>query len=553
MRSLLFLAVLPLPAFADTFAVSPKVASALVTGQGGVVTYAADLAIPEGRHQVTLRLPSTDALNGVTGIRLPDGLQLVAQTFAQSRAAPPLRVLSDRQQAARDARIAAERDLAAHERRKAGLEAQISAADLRVTLAQQTAQSGLSGENPPTAEELTAMATALAELVRDASDEIARLTPQLLTLEPETARLEKALIQAQAAEAALIADAVQPSGLLTLTVNADTPVNGPLEVDNVEFVFWNPSYSFDLTHDGAKGSLILQRKAVVSYADPYGGFQEPLYPWTNIDLTLTTANLSDRTVTDIPRPQLMRLIDQASRKRLGSTSYSVDRLEAELAEEPAVTVVDTQSVNYTGQSVEFSLGSGHSVDPYADQGTFDIDQVNLPVDLFAMANAAQDSHAYLYTELTNQSPGILLAGSGLLKVNGAIIGDIFLPTLLPGQAEPLGLGPLHGIRIDRTTLSVQEGEGGIITSRSEVERNFRTDVTSALGYSIDLRLLDVVPTSENEDLVITSRMRPNPDTERRDGKRGVLEWVLPMDPGQSRTVEFGYRMQWPGDKVPVPK
>ncbi|MEM7440926.1 MAG: DUF4139 domain-containing protein [Pseudomonadota bacterium] len=554
LRHLFLFAVLPLPVFADTIEVTPTVRSALVTGQSGIVTYSADVALPEGRHQVTLRLP-TEGGNGVTGIRLPTGVVLVGQTFNSSRATPADRVLTPRQSAARDARIAAEAALAAHQAKRAEIEAQIAAARVQVTLAEQTAKSGLTGDKPPTAAELTAMAAALAETMQAAQAQISRLQPVLLALNPETVALTEARDRAIAAEDALIAEDVQRSGLLTLTVDASGTVDGSLEIDNREPVYWSPRYSFDLRHDGDQGTLTIHRQAVVSHTTSYGSFAEPLYPWADIKLTLTTASLSDQTQTAIPRPQPKSLADKTVRKQVTSRVYSEEPEPAELVIVAEEVSLDEYlgRVTYTGQSVEFDLGSGHSLDPYADQSSFDIDTVSLPVSLFAMANAARDSHAFLYTNLTNESAGILLAGSGLLKVNGAIIGDISLPKLLPGQEEPMGLGPLHGIRLDRRTVSVQEGEGGIITSRSEVERAFTTEITSALDYAIDLRLLDVVPTSENEDLVITATTRPRPQTDRRDGKRGVLEWVLPMAPGAAEQVAFGYTMKWPADVIPVDK
>ena len=147
----------------------------------------------------------------------------------------------------------------------------------------------------------------------------------------------------------------------------------------------------------------------------------------------------------------------------------------------------------------------------------------------------------------------LLAGSGTLIRDGTAIGTISLPTLLPGQSEPMGFGPLYGVRLERRVLRVQEGDSGLISTRSEEERRYRTIITSALDHEMDLRLVDVLPTSESEDLRIEMSASPRPTTEARDGKRGVLEWQFTLDPGTEKTVDFGFRMQWPAEKTVIPR
>lgn len=562
MRFLVPLALLPLPAFAETLPLDARVEAALITGNGGVVTYGADVTVPKGRHMLTLRLPLDARADeaAITDIRLPDGLTLVAQTFARTRVAPADRVLTDRQTAARQARIAAQEALGRHQAETAAIEASVRAAGLQVTLAEAAAKAGLStGSSAPSAEDLASVATQIAAMTVAAESERARLQLQLKMLQPETARLELALRQARAREDAAIAEAVQPSGLLTLTVDADTGAAGRVAIDNREPVNWRPAYAFDLMRDGAQGTMQIHRQAIVSYAaHSYGEFVEPLYQWSDISLTLTTADLSARTDAAIPLPRPMRLIDKPSASRVSggyAKSSALDVTGAPMPEpliEMRAEDAAARGVSHSGQTVVFALGDGQTLDRYSDSATFDIDTVSIPVPLYAMANAATDSHAYLYADLENTSPGIILSGRGLLRVNDAVVGTISLPTLLPGQQEPLGLGPLYGLRIDRSTLSVQEGEGGLISARTDLEQRYRTVATSALDHAIDLHLLDVVPTSENEDLRIALTTRPTPATESRDGKRGVIEWVLPMAPGAEQTVEFGYRMQWPGDKLPMP-
>lgn len=542
----------PHGAQAEEVALSPRVSAAVVTGNGGIVTYSAALALPEGRHRLDMRLPAdADTLE----IRLPDGLRALSEARTVRRAGPAERRLTERQQAAREARIAAERALEAHRERIARLEAQRSAALARATLAEATAKSGLGGGDAlPDAETLSSLARAIGETVAEARAEAAGLAREIAALGPETDALQRRLREAREREAALIPEALEPSGILSLEVVASGAIDGRLEVDTREAVSWAPRYAFELTQEGAVGHLVIRRRAEVFHNS--GAFQ-PLYPWDSVDLTLSTANLANRMMTPVPTPRILRLVEKGARRSSADYGAALATRKAEAAMDGAMEPMvapeapPAPSILQLGQTVLFALGPGQRLDMLADSTVFEIDTVALDVALYAMANAAQDAHAFLYTDLENASTGVLLAGAGPLVRDGTPFGTVHLPTLLPGQVEPLGLGPLHGLRLERTTLSVQEGDSGLITSRSEEEHRFRTVITSALDYPIELRLLDVVPTSESEDLVIEVSASPRPATQARDGARGVLEWRLEMGPGQERRVDFGYRMVWPADKEPV--
>ncbi len=392
------------------------------------------------------------------------------------------------------------------------------------------------------------MVTLLGDRARTALKEVSSAKTKLAALVRKRSDLVEAVEIAKAAVEAATPE-YDGMALLTIAVQVDSAFAGALRIESLEPVSWKPVYTVDIEQDKTSGVLKLHRKAQVQRVG-VGGAYKPFESWNDVSLVLSTAKLDESNATREPYPQIRGLQDKSSKEyaRLRSAEYD----SPEPMMEPIVEVVEEAGglgANFqAGQVLEFDLGGGHTL-PWEPDGTlFTLDTLEIPIDFFAQANAARDDFAYLYTDITNASSALLLEGSGKLFRNGSLIGTITMPRLLPGQTEPLGLGPLYGIQIERTTKKVEQGQAGFITSSSEVDRQYRTTATSALDYPIMLKLLDVVPVSQDEDLEIDLDTNPNPTETNRDGKRGVLAWDLDLQPGETTVVDFGYQMSWPAEK-----
>ena len=92
MRTLLsaLLLTTAIPAFADTISLNTDVTAALITGQGGVVTYSAVATLPAGRHTLIAHLPDSRYGEGPLDINFAEatGIRILSQTTATQFAEP---------------------------------------------------------------------------------------------------------------------------------------------------------------------------------------------------------------------------------------------------------------------------------------------------------------------------------------------------------------------------------------------------------------------------------------------------------------------------------
>jgi len=463
---------------------------------------------------------------------------------------------SPAEQAAQDALNTALTAQRAFEQTYEAKQADLNAATTQLKLLQVTAETGFgTPDNGFTAEQLIGVAAALADTTKSATIALATAKTELAAMATQRTDLAKDVDHARNNLAAVTPQDHVDLAQINTQIEVTSAQTVTVELDNLEAAQWAPTYTAELTQDGDKGTLKLHRKAWVSLGNEG---EKPLDGWDAVDITLSTANLKDETDTFIPRPDIQALIDANRLRKSKSVSGVTLRSQDGAVEEPVVGVMEfveehSYGTSFAGQTLLFTIGGKSNIDWTTDVAAFNIDTLSFDLDLYAMANAARDDTAFLYTDLKNDTGGVILAGPVQLHRDGTLIGETSLPQLVPNQDEPIGLGPLYGIQIKRDTLSVEEGDSGFITSKSEINREYSTTLTSSLNYDMPTKLLDVIPTSENEDLVIRMNASPRPSEENRDGKRGVLVWDLNLGAGDSETVTFGYQMKWPSGQIPISK
>ena len=77
---------------------------------------------------------------------------------------------------------------------------------------------------------------------------------------------------------------------------------------------------------------------------------------------------------------------------------------------------------------------------------------------------------------TNASGERILPAEASLYVDGRLISDSYVNQIVPGAETELGFGPIHGLRLTRTTLDRNEGDRVIITRSNEITETVRIDV-----------------------------------------------------------------------------
>jgi len=94
-------------------------------------------------------------------------------------------------------------------------------------------------------------------------------------------------------------------------------------------------------------------------------------------------------------------------------------------------------------------------------------------------------------------------------------------------------------------LRREMGDTGLVT-RSETQTESRIfSVTNLMDTVQTVRAIYSLPFSEQEDLRITNRTKPNPDQIDVDDNRNRAAWDLVLQPSEVRAVTIDTSVQWP--------
>ncbi|MEL6465870.1 MAG: DUF4139 domain-containing protein [Pseudomonadota bacterium] len=534
MRLAMILALLPLPALADTFVLQAPPVAATVYAQGALVSRRSAIELPAGQHRIELRDMDPDLSLDAMDIRLT-GATITARSWIARPDTPYRAPRTPDWVAAKDALDAATEALAA-------LDDQIAIA-LTSAQAAQDQIVFLNGLTVPDS------ATFDVETLRSIGQFIARdgtaarVTINAAEAEARQLRQDRPDLEFAVAEAQAALDAVTPTNTspatLSLEVSVPQPIQAALDLSYLTGgVSWAPAYDISLTNDT---TLSIARSAVVS--------QFTNEDWTDVQLTLSTLEPFAQSEPSRLRPQRRRIEDPVEQKRQVSRLQADSALGAAPIIEAPVIVEEIAAANFDGIGVSYALPTPVTIKARSEDLQIALDTLDMDATLSARAIPRFDDTAFRLAKVTNTTAEILLPGRALLYVDGQLVGGTQLDTLPPNAEADIFFGRVDGLRLTRTVLDRNEGDRGIISRSNEETEAVRIEVENLTDRVWDVAIRDAVPFSEQEDLVIDWSASPAPNVQAVDDRRGILEWQVTLQSGATQTISIDTTLTWPEGKV----
>jgi hypothetical protein len=388
-----------------------------------------------------------------------------------------------------------------------------------------TAVKGIEGS----AEELSSVAQMIGTEVLTARLAALAASAGLEAAEEEVSRAAVELARAEAAAATREADHTALSVMVTGT-------GGPGHLIVTHYVGdagWEPVYDMVLNRQG--GRVAVERGVLVSQASGED--------WRAVTLTLSTA----------------RPVEQAEPTPLWPEQRSVGDPYVADSEELAKGMADVgvmaeaapvmAEMAYQGDTVIYHYPGVVDLASGVEDLRLGLDRLDFAVEVVAQAVPRFDQTAFVMATLVNDSEEILLPGEAYLYRDGALTGMVSLDTLAPGASAEFGFGAVDGIRLKRDMPQRAEGDRGVFQSSTQIEEKAVLEVENLTGEAWPVRLLDMVPYSEQEELEISYDADPAASEADVDGKRGILAWEFDLAAGEKKAVRLDLLMSWPEGKV----
>ena len=353
----------------------------------------------------------------------------------------------------------------------------------------------------------------------------------------------KAGVQVAQAEAAVAALSHRDQDYVALSVAVSAKGGaGHLVVTHcVGDAAWAAVY--DMALDRKAGTLAVARGVLVSQ---YSGED-----WVGVDLTLSTARPSEQSAPSTLWPELRRIDDPVSEATIRGVIGDMGAMSEHMME-PAIVAKSqkmTATRSYQGDTVIYHYPAAVDLASGAENLRLALDALSFTPRVVAQAVPRLDATAFVVATLTNDSAEILLPGTVYLYRDGTLVGSSQLEALSPGDKTDLGFGAIDGIRLKRDMPQRAEGDRGIISTSTQIEERAMPEVENLTDEAWPLRVLDLAPYSEQEELEITSSAGPAITEADVAGKRAVLAWDFDLAPGEKAAITLESVTRWPEGKV----
>lgn len=533
------LAFFPSFALADDILLTSNVSDVTLYPEGAKIVRSVPFQAPAGSHVLQLiDLPQGTPMETVR-IKVT-GAAMGAVTLRDDYVPPAGDGESDAQKAARKEVERLQEAVRLKQDEAQAIRAAREAADTRITFLRQLGEG--QALNGVATEELRNIAQMVGEETLKARQAALQAEGAARAVDRAVQDLNEELAKAQAAWRALVPQD-SARNLVAVAVNGTAPMSGTLEVTYFDWrASWSPVY--DAYLDREAGKLTLKRGALVQ--------QDTGENWSGVALTMSTNAPSGAVEPGQLWPERKRITapEPRAKSRIGSLEGDalVGAAMAPMAE--PVIVEEAATVQFDGLSVTYSYPTKLNLASSADTVRIALGDQQFDAKIAALAVPKRDETAFLMAEFTNNSGELILPSAATqLFRDGVFVGQRSSGKPIPAGAEArLPFGAIEGLRLTRLT-DRNEGDYGVLSKSNQIKEKITLEVQNLTSESWPLRVLDQVPYSEQDDLVITWNAKPRPSKSNVDDLKGVMAWESVLEAGKTARITLNYSIEWPGDKV----
>lgn len=524
-----------LPADAEEIAARSRITAVTLYPHGASLSREISFTAPAGTHQLLLvDLPGETRAEAIR-MQGSDTVRAGAAWLRGERLFPRPEVMSAAQAAARQAIDAAQGAVDSAADALAGVQARIEAANAEIGFLSATRPEG-AGLTP---EALRALSAALAEGVGAARTRAIAAGSEARPLQKA---LEEALVALDLAQQAYDALPAPDEDYAALSVAVEVSSAGAHRLVMTQIIDnagWAPVYDLTLRR-GADPTVTLARGALVAQ---YTGED-----WQGVALTLSTSRPSEQAAAGTLYPDYREIYDPGAEREAQGKAGEVMMMEDGMAAEASAPMAPG-AAEMQGDVVVYRYEGRADIASGAENLRLTLDEIVLDARVFALAVPRLDRTAYVTAEITNTSGEVLLPGEMTLFRDGNLVGIGRMPLLAGGGDWTTGFGAIDGLLLERRMPEVLQGDRGFLsgaTDRSEVATLVARNLTDEPWQ---VRLLDQVPYSEQEDLEVSYQATPPASAQNVEGQRGILAWEFDLAAGETMEITLESLMSWPEGKA----
>jgi uncharacterized protein (TIGR02231 family) len=339
---------------------------------------------------------------------------------------------------------------------------------------------------------------------------------------------------------------MKPTGEITVQLDATTA--GPANFELSYYVTncgWAPSYDIRVKDVNSKAVIAAKANIV----------QNTGQDWKNIKLALSTGNPASGNTQPVLNPWWLSLSDpnQPQYKTRGATrkyemmnapsvAGAVMMDDAPQMKEAITTATFTQVVENTGTNSTFDISIPYTILSNGKENFVEIQQYAIAANYTYLSIPKVDKDAFLLARLQGWDKSELLPGEANVYFENNYVGQTYFDTRIVDDTLSVGLGRDNNIVVKRKQVNEFKEKTSITGNTKKVSRMYEIEVRNTRKSAIEIELEDQIPLTNNEQLEVEVLETGNAQYNKETGK---LTWKIKLNPGESKSISFGYAVKHP--------
>lgn len=324
---------------------------------------------------------------------------------------------------------------------------------------------------------------------------------------------------------------------LYLEVNAAKAGSHQIELSYfTHLVSWEPQYEFRSEALGSNFKFIT--KARIS--------QQTGIEWRNVKVELATQLAASQLqkpviypwVLDFYQPQPMYL------SKSGSVAPRAARAETENDQAPVVTENMQMAERRDATLTAFYAPKGSLSVGHGDSKSIWLEQQELSAQYQHYLAPKQQHEVMLLARLALGNAMRPLPGTARVYFDNALVNQLWLAFEADEDTLELALGADRNMAVKYEALQPVSGRKRL-ANKQERSYQFVLDVKNNRQQALQLVVEDQVPITANKEIEITDLQLAGA---AHDVEKGVLRWIVDLQPGQNKNLRYGFVVRYPANK-----
>lgn len=222
----------------------------------------------------------------------------------------------------------------------------------------------------------------------------------------------------------------------------------------------------------------------------------------------------------------------------GRSQDELSRLNAKKVQKPVVAM---KQIEISELTTEFVIQNKFSCPSDGKPYSVDVKEMNLDATFTHVTVPKLDNGAFLIANIVGWQELDLIPGPTNVYFGGVYVGVSQIETRNVSDTLSLSFGRDNKVVVMRKLKQEMSSKKVIGSSKRETYL-YEIAIRNNRNVPIKIVVYDQIPISKHESVSVVTEQTTGA---KKDAETGELKWELPIQPGESKSVELGYSVKYP--------